>query len=178
MGRKPRLCDWRNCRHDRYGRWSLLNRSGGVQRHTRRPLPWTAGNRSGQSWPDAPAETWLVRSPGHHECDSACSGQRCHELMGRYQISALGSATDKSLALYHGQVHQFLVPKLYFLRNIRVKCGLAATPDRRYTDIWRRRRQRVSFRSAQKAGGSFFRHVSDEVRLRLLGEGRLQPRTG
>ena len=39
---------------------------------------------------------------------------------GDIEFSTLGSATDRALVQYHEQVHQFLVPKLYFLRNFRV----------------------------------------------------------
>ena len=40
---------------------------------------------------------------------------------GDIEFSTLGSATDRALVLYHEQVHQLLVPKLYFLRNVRVE---------------------------------------------------------
>ncbi len=40
---------------------------------------------------------------------------------GDIEFSTLGSATDRALVFYHEQVHQFLVPKLYFLRNFRVE---------------------------------------------------------
>ncbi|WP_174300153.1 hypothetical protein [Caulobacter sp. S45] len=40
---------------------------------------------------------------------------------GDIEVSTLGSATDRALVLYHEQVHQFLVPKLYVLRNFRVE---------------------------------------------------------
>ena len=40
---------------------------------------------------------------------------------GDIEFSTLGSETDRELVLHHEQVHQLLVPKLYFLRNIRVE---------------------------------------------------------
>lgn len=39
---------------------------------------------------------------------------------GDIEFSTLGSSTDQALVLFHEQVHQFLTPKLYFLRSIRV----------------------------------------------------------
>jgi len=40
---------------------------------------------------------------------------------GDIEFSTLGSATDRSLVLYHEKVHQFLVPKLYVFRTVRVE---------------------------------------------------------
>lgn len=40
---------------------------------------------------------------------------------GDIEFSTLGTATDRALVLYHERVHQFLVPKLYLLRNYRVQ---------------------------------------------------------
>lgn len=74
---------------------------------------------------------------------------------GDIEFSTLGTATDRALALYHEQVHQFLVPKLYFLRNYRVQS-----------------------RTGSYAGSSLFRYLEEvlaetRAQVKVKGWGRL-----
>jgi hypothetical protein len=71
--------------------------------------------------PPPPPTPGLRYRPATTSVTQLPAGSGVTSWWGDIKISALGSATDKSLALYHEQVHQFLVPKLYFLRNIRVE---------------------------------------------------------
>ncbi len=53
---------------------------------------------------------------------------------GDIEISTAGSDTDRALALYHEQVHQFLTPKLYFLQNFRVEMRVGSYTN---SSLWR-----------------------------------------
>jgi hypothetical protein len=51
---------------------------------------------------------------------SVAAGEGSTSFWGNIIVSTRGSANDRNLVLLHEKVHQFLMPKLYFLRNTRV----------------------------------------------------------
>ena len=48
------------------------------------------------------------------------AGEGGTSFWGEIQVSSQGSATDRAVVRLHERVHQFLVPKIYVLRNYRV----------------------------------------------------------
>jgi hypothetical protein len=62
------------------------------------------------------------------------AGEGSTNPWGDITISLKGSINDQKSALYHEKVHQFLAPKLYFLRNFRVQ-NLTASYFR--SSLWR-----------------------------------------
>jgi hypothetical protein len=79
--------------------------------------------------PPSPQTPGLRYRPTTTSVASFPAGGGQTDWWGDIQVSTHGSATDKALALYHEQVHQFLVPKLYFLRNVRVEMRTGSYAD-------------------------------------------------
>jgi len=57
---------------------------------------------------------------------SRAAGDGATSFWGDIVVSTRGSATDRQLVLLHEKVHQFLAPKLYFLREYRTHSRAAS----------------------------------------------------
>ena len=79
-----------------------------------------ATRRAGAGAPPPPSPGFRYR-PTTTGTTGIAAGGGVTSWWGDIEFSTLGSETDRALVLYHEQVHQFLVPKLYFLRNFRVE---------------------------------------------------------
>lgn len=55
-------------------------------------------------------------------------------VWGDIEVSSLGTPAQQALALLHEQVHRFLTPKLYLLRNFRVTNRMRSYE---YSSLWR-----------------------------------------
>ena len=83
-----------------------------------RGRPSTKGGRPGSPPPANPGLRYRPTTVG---VTNMGRGGGVTSWWGDIEFSTLGDATDRMLALYHEQVHQFLTPKLYFLRQFRVE---------------------------------------------------------
>ena len=80
-----------------------------VQRGGRFPVPAPPPRTPGRRY-----------SPTTTASRAEVAGSGCTSAYGDIVYSSLGSARDRALVLAHEQVHQWLSPKLYFLRNFEV----------------------------------------------------------
>jgi hypothetical protein len=70
--------------------------------------------------PPPPRTPGLRYRPAVRHDPTLPPGRGSTSLYGDIVVSSRGSAQDQAVTLLHERVHQFLVPKLYFLRNFRV----------------------------------------------------------
>ncbi|HKO50776.1 MAG TPA: hypothetical protein VJV79_23815 [Polyangiaceae bacterium] len=84
--------------------------------------------------PPPPISNGFRYAPRIVEDATLPAGQGLTSYFGDNQVSSRGSASDRALALLHEKVHQFLAPKLAFLREYR-----ANTLAKSYTrsSLWR-----------------------------------------
>jgi hypothetical protein len=85
---------------------------------------------------------------------------------GNIKVSTQGSATDQALVLLHEKVHQFLMPKLYLLRNTRAN-NRAASYFR--SSLWRYVEEALCETIAQ-VGVNGFRNFFVGVRFPVANE--------
>jgi hypothetical protein len=81
------------------------------------PKTGRGGRMSGGTGPRGPGVRY---KPKVTQDPTLPAGHGSTSAWGDIRVSTQGSATDRALVLLHEQVHQFLTPKLYFLRNYRV----------------------------------------------------------
>ena len=82
-----------------------------------------------------PPRTQGIRyKPTTKEVHTYAAGEGGTSPWGDIKISVHGSNTDRALVLFHEKVHQFLAPKLYFLRTFRVE-NMTASYFR--SSLWR-----------------------------------------
>jgi hypothetical protein len=82
--------------------------------------PRTGSGARFRPGPPPPRTPGLRYRPNVRHDPTLPPGRGSTSLYGDIVVSSRGSAQQQAVTLLHEKVHQFLVPKLYFLRNYRV----------------------------------------------------------